>query len=134
MEWVIRKIRTRDVGLKYMFYIGYEQTHLFDLVGPEMNVLPLVILMVYLLSWDCLELFWIPTEEIQLGMYPLKVYLVYEDHSRFSSVVMSQKVSKGMLSYCCQPWNLILHSRICVLIIIPLGCRRRSRKINFNCT
>ena len=53
-----------------------------------MKVLPLVILMVYLLSWNSLALFWIPTEEIQYGMYILEVYPVSEGHSRFSSVVM----------------------------------------------
>ena len=49
-----------------MFDVGYEPTYLFDLDGPEMNIVPLVILMIYLLSRDSLELFWIPAEEIQV--------------------------------------------------------------------
>ena len=38
------------VGLKDMLHIGYEPTYMFDLAGPEMEVLPLVILMVGCLS------------------------------------------------------------------------------------
>ena len=67
-------------------------------------------------------------------MYSLEVYPVSEGHSRFSSMVMPQEVSKGMIPYCRQYWNPVLHSGISIFLIIMPGCWRRSRKINSNST
>ena len=60
----------------------------------------------------------------ELCMSPLEVYPLSEGPSSFCSVVMPQQVSKGILPYCRQPWNLILHSRISVFAMLLLGCKR----------
>ena len=65
MKWIIVRLNARVVGLKYMFHIGYESTYLFNLVGPEVYSLPMVIYGVDLLGWISFKFFWIPTELIQ---------------------------------------------------------------------
>ena len=55
----------RAVGLKYMFHISYEPVYFLNLVGPEMNILSLVINGIHLLGRNSFKFFWIPSEEIQ---------------------------------------------------------------------
>ena len=50
IKWIILRCNSRVVGPKYMFQTGSEPTYLFDLVGPKVQTLSIVIKGVYLLG------------------------------------------------------------------------------------
>ena len=65
-----QRVNARLEGLEYMFHIGYEPMNLFNLVGPEMYILPLVILGVDLLDRTIFEFLWICLGYIPPGSVP----------------------------------------------------------------
>ena len=50
MKWIILRGNSRVVRPKHVFHIGYEPTYMFDLVGPKVSTLCMVIKRVYLLD------------------------------------------------------------------------------------
>ena len=90
MKWIIPRVNVRVVGPKHMFHIGYEPAHLFNLVGPKVYALTMVIKGVYLLGRNSLEFFLVPTEQIQDVVYSLKVYPLPKGYTRVTGRVMAQ--------------------------------------------